>query len=141
LVRRCASASRLPSQYNTDTHTTVWEYYGNDQAVIDSPGYPGIAGLADVIASDSTILHVSFRDAPEPALAAPTTEVSVMTLKSGKTFADFDAALASIAPKVELEVGSVAWTWGETKEDAEKLVLFFGWESSKVRIIPFCVIM
>jgi hypothetical protein len=116
-----------------DTHTPVWESYDHHKAVIDTPGYPGIVGLADTIAGNTTILHVPFRDAPEPSLGAPTTEVAVLTLKPGKTVADIDAALASLAPEASLEEGYVAGTWGETMEDAEKLVLFSGWASSKVR--------
>ncbi|KAF5314890.1 hypothetical protein D9619_006967 [Psilocybe cf. subviscida] len=110
----------------------VWETYEHHKAVIDSPGYPGIVGLAGTIAGNSTMLHVPFRDAPEPALSAPATEVAVITLKPGKTVADVDAVFESFMHKVESEEEDAAvGTWGQTKEEAEKLVCFFGWASSK----------
>ncbi|KAF5314891.1 hypothetical protein D9619_006966 [Psilocybe cf. subviscida] len=121
------------SHHNTNTPTTVWDTYDHHKAVIDTQGYPGIVGLADTIAGNSTMLHVPFRDAPEPALGAPTTEVAVFTLKPGKTIADVDAILASMMQEVGLEAKDdcVVGTWGQTREDAEKVVLFFGWASTK----------
>ena len=110
----------------------VWESFEHHKALIDTPGYPENTKLTVALVGVPTVLHVHFHDAPEAALGAPVTEVLIQTLKSGKTVSDLEGVLSPLAPKLGTEEGCIAGTWGETKEDKDKSVLFLGWTSSKV---------
>lgn len=76
---------------------------------------------------------VQFDNKVLPALTAPTTEVSLLTLKEGKTKERLIHILNSVATKPEIANSQYGpLTWGDVEGASDKVYLLFGWESVEV---------
>lgn len=115
----------------------AWETFEHHQALMDSPGYPEIVGLAPVFGEgDRQVYHVDFNELPDPTLIMPTTELLTLTLKEKKTKDDLAAVFSVLAPKITVEEGCTKpLAWGPTREDPSKLFGSLGWVSTQVKVV------
>ncbi|PPQ78722.1 hypothetical protein CVT25_010725 [Psilocybe cyanescens] len=115
----------------------VWEISEPPKILVDSPAYLRNTGLLSCIKYDAfqTNHTVHFNNNVIPALTAPITEVTLLTLKEGKTKGHLNQILNSVSTNPEIADNKYgALTWGDVEGTPDKFYLLFGWENAKVLI-------
>lgn len=119
---------------------SVWERDQDSDALTALPKSLGITLLSGPLAPNSTILSISFREAPEIALSAGRTEVFVMALKDGKTIDDLlDVTDPVINVLDDLPAADKPALLADSQPevgDPNKFIRTQGWESAAVRKLP-----
>ncbi|KAF9524296.1 hypothetical protein CPB83DRAFT_774039 [Crepidotus variabilis] len=116
-----------------------WETIDHHKAMMQRADYPDLfVKLKPVMAGTPQLFHIEFENDATSAFDAPTTEITWINLKEGKTKTDVrDVLNKHMGPKIMALPGVVSGSasWNETVEDSNRFLLVIGWESSKVRTI------
>jgi len=79
------------------------------------------------------VLHAEVKTDPTIALEAPVTEVTIVSIKEGKTFEDIKPLGEALDANCHLVEGNhVPSSWGPVIQDSQKIGVAVGWDSVEV---------
>ena len=130
--------SRISVLYHGSTPLCqVWESFDHYKKLTESAGFPDlIESMKPAMAGPLQTLHAEVKTDPTTALEAPVTEVTIVSIKEGKTFEDVRPLGEALDASCHLLKGNhVPSSWGPVVQDVQKIGVAVGWDSVEVSSI------
>jgi len=109
----------------------IWESFDHYKKFTKSDGYPAVVeSMKPAMAGPLQMQHVEVKTDPTTALEAPVTEITIVSLKEGRTFEEVRAMGEKVDANAHLAKGAhIPSSWGPTFQDGQKIVVAAGWDS------------
>ena len=113
-----------PAQYNI---FVIWDSV-ESQLAAASQNYSSLSTTLSAVESSLQRLIFDISQSPDPAFAAPVTDVTLMTLQKDQAV----DPQVNVAKFAALPTGAQGVYWGQSKEIQELSITLIGWNSIKV---------